>query len=79
MGHASDADLRALPAFSGDAGALLQSLQLLMMQGIAHPVRHGPVAQEWRIDALAQRFTRNGVGIAIIAPCAIATLGSGRV
>ncbi|WP_260929501.1 class I SAM-dependent methyltransferase [Novosphingobium sp. 9] len=76
-GAASGEELLALPVFAGDAGMLLQSLQLLMMQGLAHPVVFETppavsAAIQTRAAALSQWFGDNGIALAVLSDCAVA-------
>ncbi|MFT4053110.1 MAG: class I SAM-dependent methyltransferase [Novosphingobium sp.] len=65
-GPASGDELLSLPAFSGDAGMLLQSLQLLMMQGLAHPASSAPPVVEARAEALSRWFEGNGIALTVV-------------
>lgn len=76
-GPATGAELSRLPAFSGDIGPLLQSLQLLMMEGMAHPASGAPPATGERVAGLSRWFERNGIALAVIAPCATAVEQAG--
>ena len=69
---ASGAELAQLPMFVDDIGALLQSLQLLMMQGMAHPILSGPTASDQCGEALSRWFTRNGISLHVVEACATA-------
>ncbi|WP_232495534.1 class I SAM-dependent methyltransferase [Novosphingobium kaempferiae] len=71
-GPASWEELLALPVFSGNAGMLLQSLQLLMMQGLAHPAMYVPPSAQVRAQALSQWFESNGIALTVLPDCATA-------
>lgn len=76
-GPASGAELSRLPAFSGDVGKLLQPLQLLMMQEIAHPGAGTPQADPDRVRGLSRWFERKGIALTIIEECATAVKRAG--
>ncbi len=69
-GMASGAELLQLPAFAGETEALLQAVQLLMMQGMAHPVRSGSQPAGDSTSRLSRWFADHGIGLAIIEDCA---------
>lgn len=69
---ATGAELSRLPAFSGDVGKLLQSLQLLMMQEMVHPARAAPQTGADRVRRLSRWFERHGIALTIIEECATA-------
>lgn len=71
-GSARGAELLRLAPFSGDATALLQSLQLLMMQEMAHPAKPSSDDRGDRARALSHWFDRSGIAIAVIDDCATA-------
>jgi len=72
QGPASGAALLDLPAFATDVGALVQSLQMLMMQGIAHPMRSSAPGDD-RAEALSRWFAQNGIALEVIGACATAS------
>ena len=76
-GPATGIELAHLPVFAGDVGALLQPLQLLMMQGIAHPGTGAPPPADGRVARLTQWFGRNGINLAIMAECGTAVQQAG--
>ena len=76
-GPASGADLLQLPAFAGDAGGLLQALQLLMMQGLAHPSGPPCPGVQDRARDLSRWFRGNGVALTVVDACATAIAGGG--
>jgi ubiquinone/menaquinone biosynthesis C-methylase UbiE len=65
-GPASGAELAQLPVFAHDLGGMLQSLQLLMMQGMAHPV--GPITgdNDAVVAALSRWFDRAGIALTVL-------------
>jgi ubiquinone/menaquinone biosynthesis C-methylase UbiE len=69
-GQASGAELSRLPAFAGNLPRLLQALQLLMMQEIAHP--ETPVPCEDRALKLSQWFVSKAIALTVIPECATA-------
>lgn len=71
-GPAGGDELLAMPVFSGNAGMLLQSLQLLMMQGLAHPAMPVPTMAEVRAEALSRWFEGNGIALTVLPDCATA-------
>lgn len=71
-GPATGAELLQLPIFSGQLGELLQSLQLLMMQEIVHPVNRKARHEDEQIRKLALWFERQAIVLDIIADCASA-------
>jgi len=76
-GPATGAQLLRLPGLSGDAEALLQSLQLLMMAGIVHPSGPAPAATNDAGEALSHWFGRNGITLAVVAACGTAIAQAG--
>lgn len=72
---ASGAQLMRLPAFAGDPGALSQSLQLLMMQQLAHPMMSPEPSVEDRAAKLGQWFAEHGVALRPVAEIASAVPG----
>lgn len=76
-GPATGAELLRLPAFAGDAPALLQALQLLMMQEIAHPATDAHPAIADRTARLSDWFSRRGIALDIVAECATAVKRGG--
>lgn len=71
-GPASVAELARLPVFADGAAALLPSLQLLMMQQLAHPmVATTPGAAE-RAARLAHWFAGRGIALRPIPECGTA-------
>lgn len=71
-GPASGAELSALPPFRDDLGALVQALQLLMMQQLAHPMAQiGPAATD-RAERLSRWFARSGIALSVVPECATA-------
>lgn len=75
QGPATGTDLLALPVFAGDADALLQALQLLMMQQIAHPALQQPRMASDQVERLSRWLARNGLALSILADCATAAPG----
>lgn len=71
-GPASAAELAGLPAFAGDTVAFVQSIQLLMMQHMAHPALQQPQVADDRIASLADWFSRSGVALDLVSGCATA-------
>ncbi|PZP99664.1 MAG: SAM-dependent methyltransferase [Variovorax paradoxus] len=63
-GPASFAELVQLPAFAGQPGALLQILQLLLMQELVHPAQAAP--DPGRAQALTQWFAHKGVALRVL-------------
>ncbi|MFC4254932.1 methyltransferase domain-containing protein [Altererythrobacter xixiisoli] len=61
-----------LPAFAGNLGALLQMLQLLMMQERVHPVTPGAWSDTYHADALGQWFAAHGVPLMLFGECGTA-------
>ncbi len=74
QGPASGADLLALPIFAGDVVALLQSLQLLMMQAMVHPATADGVMKGDQVERLAQWFRQNAIQIDMIENCGTAVV-----
>ncbi|MDO9403016.1 MAG: class I SAM-dependent methyltransferase [Polaromonas sp.] len=72
-GPASFAELAQLPAFAGQAALLLQTLQLMVMQEMVHPVQHRPASGTVQAQRLTQWFERNGVGLKVLADLGTAT------
>lgn len=66
-GPARGAELMRLPAFSRDPHALLQAIQLLMMQQMAHPVLDNAAAARERIDQLERCLADRGIALHLIA------------
>ncbi len=71
-GPASVGELARLPAFAGDAAGVIQSLQLLMMCGIAHPVTVSAPDVPDRVERLARWFGENAIPFQPIADGATA-------
>lgn len=63
-GPAPFAELAQLPAFAGQPGALLQVLQLLLMQELAHPAQ--AAVDPARAQALTQWFARQGIALRVL-------------
>lgn len=70
QGPASFDELARLTVFSGQPGLLLQSLQLLMLQEIAHPLKPKTQAKDAPEPdpphALTQWFGRNGISLRVL-------------
>lgn len=71
-GPATGAQLLQLPAFPAANGPLLQSLQLLMMEGIVHPSISEPSTANGVADALSGWFQKNGIALSIAKECGTA-------
>ncbi|WP_326543209.1 class I SAM-dependent methyltransferase [Pseudorhodoferax sp.] len=61
-GPASFAELAQLPAFAGQPGALVQVLQLMLMQELVHPA----LAPAGNGQSLTQWFARNGIALRVL-------------
>jgi SAM-dependent methyltransferase len=72
-GPASFAELAQLPVFAGQAGLLLQTLQLMLMQELVHP--RVDAAQAAPAQALTQWFARQGLALRVLPSCATAVRG----
>ncbi|MBW6527735.1 class I SAM-dependent methyltransferase [Sphingomonas sp. RHCKR7] len=71
-GPASGAELARLPALDGDIGELLQVVQLLMMQQLAHPMlANAPVTDE-RSLRLGSWLAEHDVPLQLVPACATA-------
>ncbi|MPT49321.1 MAG: methyltransferase domain-containing protein [Sphingobium sp.] len=75
-GPKSFAELTQIPAYAGQTGLLLQTLQLLMTQEIVHPAKALMTPENARTSALAQWFTDNGITLKIVDECGTALGGS---
>ncbi len=71
QGPQSVRDLVRLPAFAGNLGTLLQSLQLLMMQEIIHPILQDSPNETAPI-ALSQWFADHAASFAVVGECGTA-------
>ena len=80
-GPASFTELAALPALSGRTDLLLQTMQLLLMQGWAHPVNPAqvdrpdpadPAGGEGRARKLDRWLAGNGLALRTLASCGTA-------
>jgi ubiquinone/menaquinone biosynthesis C-methylase UbiE len=71
-GPASAAELARLPVFAGDTSALLQSLQLLMMQQFAHPSTSANEQTLDRAGKLSRWLVGHGVAMEVLADGATA-------
>lgn len=71
-GPACFADLAQLPAFAGQPGLLLQTLQLMLMQGMVHPSNPASTAGHSQAHGLTQWLARHGIALQVVAPCGTA-------
>jgi SAM-dependent methyltransferase len=62
-GPAHVAELARLPAFAEQPAALLQTLQLMMMQERVHPVQPAPPVDDRQVQALTRWFADHGVNL----------------
>lgn len=69
--QASGAELSQLPIFSQDTSGLLQAIQLLMMQGIVHPIVEAATPNP-QAEALSAWFAKTGVNLSVVPQCATA-------
>ena len=72
-GPAAFSELARLPAFSGQPGLLLQTLQLMLMQEIVHPGHPAPTASEARADRLSHWLAQHHVSLRVLPACGTAT------
>lgn len=72
VGPANGAELSDLPPFRDDIGALVQALQLLMMQQLAHPETRGASPATDRAERLSRWFARSGIALSVVPECATA-------
>ena len=71
-GSASFAELTQHPAFTQQPGLLLQTLQLMLMQQIAHPANPASPSRPDRAQALMQWFERHHISLQVLAHCGTA-------
>lgn len=74
-GPTAFAELATLPAFAGQPGLLLQSLQLMQMQGLVHPANPAVAAgaaDSRQVQALQRWWTGQGTGLQLVQACGTA-------
>lgn len=71
-GPATLADLARLPAVAGQPALLHQTLQLMLMQAIAHPANPAAAAANHEATALTQWLARNRLSLKVIEACGTA-------
>lgn len=71
-GAASLEQLSQLPVFVGQAGLLLQTLQLMMLGDIVHPLNPQEVATSKTAQTLQHCLAQQGINLQLIAACGTA-------
>ncbi|MBQ0132193.1 MAG: hypothetical protein KBT18_08500, partial [Comamonas sp.] len=71
-GAASLEQLSQLPVFVGQAGLLLQTLQLMMLADIVHPLNAQGAATDRAAQTLQHCLAQQGINLQLIAACGTA-------
>lgn len=71
-GPASFAELAQLPAFAGQAALLLQTLQLMLMQEMVHPVNATPAPASGQGERLTRWLAQQRISLRVLEPCGTA-------